>query len=261
MRWVRYRLNDLEHYGIMSHDGIREVRGSPFDSYEITGIYRLEDSVEILVPVVPRTFYAAGINYEEHVREAALLLGIQPSLPCKPDIGYRANNALIANDAPIIIPQDATGKVQYEGELVVVIGQKAKNLSEKDALSCVLGYTIGNDVSERNWQASDRTMWRSKNTDTFKPMGPWIETEADIGNMVTKVHLNGEIVNQFTTGDMIFGVEKYISAMSRYLTLYPGDVIWMGTDGSSKNLQNGDLVEIEITGIGILRNPVIKERL
>ena len=260
MRWVRYRLNNLDNYGIMSDDGIQEVCGSPFDSYEATGIIISPHSVDILIPVVPRTFYAAGINYEEHVRETAILLGIQPSFPSKPDIGYRANNALIPNDASIIIPQDATEKVHYEGELVVVIGEKAKNLSEDDALSCVLGYTIGNDVSERNWQASDRTMWRSKNTDTFKPMGPWIETEANIDDMVTKIYLNGVIVNEFVTKNMIFGVAKYISIMTRYLTLYPGDVIWMGTDGASEDLQDGDLVEIEITGIGTLRNPVTKER-
>ena len=101
----------------------------------------------------------------------------------------------------------------------------------------MLGYTIGNDVSERTWQASDRTMWRAKNTDTFKPMGPWIETDADLDSMRTTVRLNGETVLNFATNDMVFGVETYISAMSRYLTLYPGDVIWMGTDGASENLK------------------------
>lgn len=141
----------------------------------------------------------------------------------------------------------------------MVIGKKAKHLSESEALGCVLGYTIGNDVSERTWQRSDRTFWRSKNTDTFKPMGPWIETDVDLGAMETIVRLNGVEQICFPTNAMVFGIASYISTMTRYLTLYPGDVIWMGTDGTSPNLKAGDVVEIEITGIGTLRNPFVAE--
>jgi 2-keto-4-pentenoate hydratase/2-oxohepta-3-ene-1,7-dioic acid hydratase in catechol pathway len=144
--------------------------------------------------------------------------------------------------------------IQYEGELVVVIGRKAKNLSPSEALSCVLGYTIGNDVSERNWQKSDRTFWRSKNTDTFKPMGPWIETDFDLSKAKTRVHVNGQLSTEFDTGEMIFDVPTFISKMTQYLTLWPGDMIWMGTDGSSPNLKHNDQVDIEITGLGVLSN-------
>ena len=172
MRWVRYEADGKVSYGILDGDEIEQVSGSPFDTYNRTGSRRAFDSVKLLAPVVPATFYAAGINYEAHVREAAKLLGQEPNLPTKADIGYRANNALIAHREPIVVPKDATEKVHYEGELVVVVGKQAKNLSEDEAFSCVLGYTIGNDVSERTWQAADRTMWRAKNTDTFKPMGP-----------------------------------------------------------------------------------------
>ena len=143
--------------------------------------------------------------------------------------------------------------------LVVVIGKWAKQVSEDEAASCILGYTIGNDVSERTWQSQDSTMWRSKNTDTFKPMGPWIETDADPTNMQTTVRLNGSVASSFDTGNMVFGISTYISAMTRYLTLYPGDVIWMGTDGATDNIKPGDVVEIEISGIGVLRNPVVAE--
>ena len=129
----------------------------------------------------------------------------------------------------------------------------------EDSLDYVLGYTVGNDVSERTWQASDRTLWRAKNTDTFKPMGPWIETDATLDDMVTTVRLNGKETISFETNDMIFGVEKYISEITRYLTLHPGDVIWMGTDGTSKDMKNGDTCEIEISGVGTLSNPVIKD--
>jgi 2-keto-4-pentenoate hydratase/2-oxohepta-3-ene-1,7-dioic acid hydratase in catechol pathway len=184
---------------------------------------------------------------------------VPPELPKQPDIGYRANNALIASGDTVIIPRDASDQVQYEGELVVVIGKKAKHLSEADALSCVLGYTIGNDVSERTWQRSDRTLWRAKNTDTFKPMGPWIETDVKLDELQTIVRVNGQETLRFPTNAMLFGVARYLSAMSRYLTLYPGDIVWMGTDGTSPNLQSGDVVEIEITGIGVLRNPFRRE--
>ena len=119
------------------------------------------------------------------------------------------------------------------------------------------GYTIGNDVSERTWQADDRTLWRAKNADTFKPMGPWIDTDVDINVMDTIVRVNGEEVQNFKTNNMIFDIPTYISRMSQYMTLHPGDVIWMGTDGVGTNIMAGDVVEVELTGIGVLRNPVI----
>ncbi len=149
--------------------------------------------------------------------------------------------------------------MHYEGELVVVIGKHAKNLSEADALSCVFGYTIGNDVSERSWQKNDRTFYRSKNTDTFKPMGPWIETNLDLDAAHTTVRLNGQPRTSFATNHMLFSIARFISATSRYNTFYPGDVMWMGTDGQSPDLVHGDVVEVDITGIGTLRNRFVRE--
>ena len=260
MRWVRYEVDGNTSYGILEGDDIEEVTGSPFDAYTRTGNDRALDAVRILLPVVPKTFYCAGLNYVDHLKVADPGLGLSvANIPTDPNIGYRANNALIAHGEPIVIPKDATEKVQYEGELVVVIGKEAKHLSEDEAFSCILGYTVGNDVSERTWQASDSTMWRSKNTDTFKPMGPWIETDADPTNMETTVRLNGKTVSQFDTNNMVFGIATYIAAMTRYLTLYPGDVIWMGTDGATENMKAGDVVDIEISGVGILTNPVVAE--
>ena len=259
MRLIRYQYGGATSYGIVEGDQVEGVSGNPFDGHRATGNRLPLSAVKIGVPFVPRTFYAAGINYEEHVREAAALLGNEPNLPTRADVGYRANNALIAHGEPIIIPADATERVQYEGELVVVIGKQAKHLSEDAAFSCILGYTIGNDVSERTWQANDRTLWRAKNTDTFKPMGPWIETEANPEAMQTTVRLNGEVVSQFATNSMIFGIAHYIAEMTKYLTLYPGDMIWMGTDGATQNMKAGDTVDVEITGIGTLSNPLIGE--
>ena len=261
MRWARYETDDGVSYGIVSDDGsaIEEVEGSPFGEYAKTGARRSLDDVRLLIPFEPKTFYAAGVNYEEHVREAAALLGREPDIPQKPDIGYRANNALIAHGEPIVKPADSTERFQYEGELVVVIGRQAKHLSEEEALSCVLGYTIGNDVSERTWQAGDRTLWRAKNSDTFKPMGPWIETEVDLDALRTIVRLNGAVVSEFATNNMVFGVATYISAMTRYLTLQPGDMIWMGTDGATQDMKPGDVCDVEISGIGVLTNPIVSE--
>ena len=259
MRLIRFQYGGATSYGIVEGDQVEGVSGNPFDGHRATGTRLPLSAVKIGVPFVPRTFYAAGINYEEHFREAAALLGNEPNLPTRADVGYRANNALIAHGEPIIIPADATERVQYEGELVVVIGKQAKHLSEDAAFSCILGYTIGNDVRERTWQANHRTLWRAKNTDTFKPMGPWIETEANPEDMQTTVRLNGEVVSQFATNSMIFGIAHYIAEMTKYLTLYPGDMIWMGTDGATQNMKAGDTVDVEITGIGTLSNPLIGE--
>ena len=259
MRWARFDDKGTATFGVVEGDTIIPVRGSPFATWERTAARRKLADVKLLIPFEPVTFYACGLNYAEHVREAAAKLGTEPNIPKQPDIGYRANNALIATDEAIVIPKDASDKVQYEGELVAVIGRKCKHLTRDDALSAVMGYTIGNDVSERNWQRNDRTFWRGKNTDTFKPMGPWIETDVDLDSLVTKVRLNGEELIAFNTNHMVFGVVDFLVAMTKYLTLYPGDMVWMGTEGATKDMKHGDVCEIEISSIGTLRNPVVRE--
>ena len=260
MRWIRYETNGQTAFGIVDGDMVTEVRGDPFAGYEKTATRRPLSSVKLLVPVEPRTFYAAGLNYAEHAIAAANKRGEVPKLPEAADIGYRANNALIAHVEAIVIPADATERVQYEAELVAVIGRKAKHLSESEALSCVLGYTIGNDVSERTWQRSDRTLWRATNSDTFKPMGPFIVSTMDPMAQKIEVRINGRTVSSYSTSGMIFGVAHYISRMSRYLTLHPGDVIWFGCDGPTiPALQHGDLVEVENDAIGVLANRVVQE--
>lgn len=257
MRWARFERDGQVSYGIVQGDVIEAVEGSPLGEHRRTGELHSLDSVAWLPPVIPPTFYCVGLNYREHVAAAAAKRGEVPVFPSKPDVGYRAANALIGHGASIVLPPDASERVQYEGELVCVVGREAKHLTRDDALGCLLGYTIGNDVSERTWQKSDRTLWRAKNTDTFKPMGPWIETEFDLAAARTRVRLNGRQTIEFETNDMLFGVVDYLVTITRYITLHPGDVIWMGTEGECENLRPGDEVEIEITGIGTLRNPVI----
>jgi len=259
MRWIRYSIAGKTAYGILEGDTIVEVRGDPFAGHERTSIRHPLASVRIELPVWPGNFFCVGLNYAEHVLMAAQKLGIKADLPEKPDVGYRAVNALLPHDGVVVIPRDATEKVHYEGELVAVIGKRARNVSEAEALDYVLGYTIGNDVSERTWQKSDRTLWRAKNTDTFKPMGPWIETDLDLDRAETRVRVNGVETTRFRTNAMIHGVALYISTISRYCTMQPGDVLWMGTDDKSPDLKHGDVVEVEITGIGTLRNRFVRE--
>lgn len=255
MRWIRFSSNGKTAYGILEGDRILEVTGTPFGSHRRTKRTHALADVKIEIPVVPPTFYAAGRNYVVHTKE---MLGAE-HIPKQPDAAYRGPGSLIPSGEPVVIPRSCGGILEYEGELVAVIGKKARNLSEQDALSCVLGYTIGNDVSERNWQRTDRTNWRAKNSDTFNPMGPWIETDVKLDALETRVRVNGVEQIRFPTNDMLFGVATFISAISSYMTLYPGDVVWMGTDGVSPPIRDGDVVEIEISGIGTLRNPFVAE--
>jgi len=251
MRWLKFTAAGKTCWGLVEGDKVTAVDGDPFGEWSRTARSHALKEVKIELPLVPRTFYCVGLNYLKHLKEAADKAGTVPNIPDRPEIGYRAQNALIAHDEDVVIPASATEKIHYEGELVVVIGKKVKHLTEANAMSCVLGYTIGNDVSERTWQKADRGLWRAKNADTFKPMGPWMET-------IIKV--NGKETGRFRTNDMIFGVVPFIVELTKYFTLWPGDVIWMGTDGASPDLRAGDVVEIEITGIGTLRNRFVAEQ-
>jgi len=211
-------------------------------------------------PVVPGNFYAAGLNYRAHIEWANKAHGATYKAPECADIGYRSNNALIGSGHDIVIPKDSTGPVEFEGELVAVIGKLTRNIPEERALDCVAGYTLGNDVSERAWQRSDRTLWRAKNSDTFKPMGPKIVSGIDPMNQTIEVRINGRVVSSYSTKGMIFGVAHFIARMSRYLTLHPNDVIWFGCDGPTvPALQPGDLVEVVNEAIGVLANRVRRE--
>ncbi|MEC9347586.1 MAG: fumarylacetoacetate hydrolase family protein [Pseudomonadota bacterium] len=260
MRFARYLVYGRETYGLVEGEVLVDLAGNPFDGWERTDLTRPLGEVRLLAPLVPGTFYAAGLNYADHVTAMANTKGEVPSLPPAADIGQRAVNAVCGPGDPIRIPVDASDEVQYEAELVVVIGRQARNLTHANCLDCVLGYTIGNDVSERRWQREDRTMWRAKNCDSFAPMGPWIETDFDpAGPATTTVKLNGETCIAFPTANMIFSVADFLVRMSRYVTLYPRDMIWMGTEGKSRNMVHGDVCAITIDGIGTLSNPVIRE--
>jgi len=259
VKWCRFERDGRPSYGIVEGDRITAVDGLPWGEHTTTtATYALAKS-KLLIPTVPGTFFCAGINYAEHVRLMAAKRGAEPDYPKRAEIGYRANNALCAHDEPIVKPRESGPNFQYEGELVAVFGKRCRNATKENALDHVFGWTIGNDVSERDWQKSDRTMYRSKNADTFKPMGPWIETDVNLDAMVTTIRLNGKVVDEFKTNNMIFDAPTFIAEVSRYCTIVPGDVMWLGTDLVPVNMTVGDVCEIDITGIGTLRNKVVAE--
>jgi 2-keto-4-pentenoate hydratase/2-oxohepta-3-ene-1,7-dioic acid hydratase in catechol pathway len=259
-RWVRVGWNGEPKHGLVEGDRILLVDGSPFADWSQSADSLPFADTPLLAPIFPPTFYACGINYAGHAHTASEEFGkpLDTMWPKSPEVGYRAQSAIIGHGAPIVLPADAPPNVQVEGELAVVIGRRAKQVSEADALDHVFGYTICNDVSQREWQFADRTFWRSKNSDTFKPMGPWIATGVDLDALTTRIFINGELREQFATNNMLYGVATYIATMSRYITLVPGDVIIMGTDGHAPRMAPGDTVSIEIEGIGMLSNPVIR---
>lgn len=260
MKWCRVAVEGRAVYGILEGQEVIPVDGSPFEGYTVTRARYPLSAVQLLVPAVPGNFYAVGVNYRAHIAWAERHHGMSVRIPDQPDIGYRSPNALLPPGGSIVIPGDSPGPVEYEGELVAVVGREAKHLSEDEALGCILGYSLGNDVSERSWQKTDRTLWRSKNTDTFKPMGPVITTGLDPMKQHIAVRLNGKVASEYDTGGMIFSIQRYIARMTRYLTLYPGDIIWLGTDGATEPpLRPGDVVEIVNEEIGVLRNPVVLE--
>ena len=261
MKFGRFEQQGRVFFGAVEGDQVVELEGSIFDNHKTTSKKHALSALKILVPCTPPNFYCAGLNYAAHIEWANQRTGGNRKVPEKADIGYRSASALIAAGKAIVIPADSPGPVQFEGELVAVIGKIARNLSEKDALSCVLGYTLGNDLSERSWQKQDRTLWRAKNCDTFKPMGPFIATGLDPMKLTISIRVNGKPAAEYGTDKMLFSAQHYIAQISKYMTLQPGDVVWLGTDGATEpDLKDGDTVEIAQKDIGVLSNPVTRAK-
>ena len=222
MRWVRYRHDDRIKYGIVNDDRlISEIDTDPFQPYIQTGPRRSFEEVALLPPVMPGTFYAVGFNYLGHTAEAADFLKTDVKVPKKPDVGYRATSALIAHNEAIVVPASSSGIIQFEGELVAVIGRKTKHVSEAQALDCVLGYTIGNDVSERSWQSADRTIWRAKNSDTFKPIGAMDRDRCGPRKPRHDRSSQRDTGIAFPDQPDDLGVARFISEISSAITLIP----------------------------------------
>jgi 2-keto-4-pentenoate hydratase/2-oxohepta-3-ene-1,7-dioic acid hydratase in catechol pathway len=249
-KYIRYRYESAAYYGILDGESVREIRGNLYGGYAETGSALKLSDVSLLFPCQPGKILAVGINYKSHLGNR--------SMPGHPEIFYKAVTALQDPEGPIVTPAGATD-VHYEGELVIVIGKQVKNATLEEARAAIFGVTCGNDVSERNWQhgqGKDLQWWRAKGCDTFAPLGPAIVTGLDYGNLRLQTRLNGEVVQEQVTSDLIFDCPTIVSWISGWVTLMPGDVIYTGTPGATRRISPGDVVEVEIEGIGILRNPV-----
>ena len=256
MKIVRYRTNGDAHYGLLEDDGtIQQLAGSPFESLDVTGERSAADSATLLAPVASPRLIGVGLNYAAHAEESNATPPPQPMLFMLPP------TAIIGPGANIVYPTQ--GKVvHYEGELAVIIGKEARRVAESEALDYVCGYSCGNDVSERVIQAAEMAngcLLIGKGFDTFKPLGPCIVTDLDPSDLQLTTRLNGEVKQDTHTSDLIFTVPQLISYISEAVTLLPGDVIMTGTPSGVGPVQPGDVVEIEISGIGTLKNPVVAE--
>lgn len=255
MRIARYTTGEDPTYGLVDGAGekIAQISGDPlYSKIELTGVTTTVDEVRLLAPVIPRSkVIGIGKNYAEHARE----MGGEP--PSEPLMFLIPNTAVIGPDDPVVMPQQSD-EIAYEGELAVVIGRMCRNVSLADALSVVFGYTCSNDVTARDLQTKDGQWARAKGFDTFCPLGPWIETALDTDDLAIRTRLDGELVQDGTTADMIAGVPELIAYVSQAFTLLPGDVILTGTPAGVGPVRAGQRVDVEVEGIGTLRNPFVR---
>ena len=247
---VRFQHGQTTAYGVLEGEQIQPIEGDLFGAQKPSGAAVPLSDAKLLFPVKPPKIFAVGLNYKSH-------LGGRPAPP-QPEIFYKPITCLQNPGDPIIIPAQSQNS-HFEGELVAVIGKRASKISAEEAKTAVLGVTCGNDISERDWQAGpqkDLQWWRAKGADTFGPLGPWVVTGIDYSNRLLTTRVNGNVVQQQYTSDLLFDVPAIVSYISQYVTLEPGDIIFTGTPGSTSKLSPGDVVEVEIEGIGLLRNPV-----
>jgi 2-keto-4-pentenoate hydratase/2-oxohepta-3-ene-1,7-dioic acid hydratase in catechol pathway len=250
-KFVRFRKGSSTAYGILAGETIREIQGNIFGAFKETSTQHKLADVKLLHACEPPKVLAVGLNYKSHLGER------KP--PANPEIFYKPISSLQNPEDPIVIPKGAAN-VHYEGELVVVIGKRASRVSVSEARNVIFGVSCGNDVSERDWQGGaqkDLQWWRAKGADTFAPLGPVIVRGVDYGNLLLQTRLNGKVVQKQSTSDLLFDCPTIVSFVSQFVTLVPGDVIYTGTPGSTSKMSPGDVVEVEIENIGILRNKIV----
>jgi 2-keto-4-pentenoate hydratase/2-oxohepta-3-ene-1,7-dioic acid hydratase in catechol pathway len=255
MRIARFTTGEDPAYGLVDGSGekIAEITGDPlYQRIELTGAVHEVADVRLLAPVIPRSkVVGIGKNYADHAAEMG---GEAPQTPL---MFLVPNTAVVGPGDPVVMPPE-TDEVGYEGELAVVIGRLCKDVEAADALSFVLGYTVANDVTARDLQRGDGQWARAKGFDTFCPLGPWIETDLDPGAQRITTRLDGRVVQDGPTSDMVHGVATLISHASAAFTLLPGDVILTGTPAGVGLVESGQRVEVEVDGIGVLSNPFVR---
>jgi 2-keto-4-pentenoate hydratase/2-oxohepta-3-ene-1,7-dioic acid hydratase in catechol pathway len=250
VRIVRYQIgNEAVKYGWMLEDKIGEIQGDIFGEYRRREAKIPRAEVNLAAPCIPSKILCVGRNYVEHARE----LGNE--IPKAPLIFMKPPSAIVAHGEPIILPPQSK-QVEHEAELVVVVGKRGRNVTPEAAKEYIFGYTIGNDVTARDLQKTDGQWTRAKGFDTFCPFGPWIETDFDAADAVVTCRVNGQMRQMASTRDMIFNVNTLIAYISSVMTLEAGDIIFTGTPAGVGALKEGDVVEVEIEGLGKLSNPV-----
>jgi 2-keto-4-pentenoate hydratase/2-oxohepta-3-ene-1,7-dioic acid hydratase in catechol pathway len=246
-KYVRFEHAGTVSHGILEGDRVLRISGGLFGDGDATGREIDIGDVRLLTPCEPSKILAVGLNYKSH-------LGSRPA-PARPELFWKPTSCLLEPGGRIVFPEGATN-VHYEGELVLVIGRRTKDVTPEEAAGCIFGYTCGIDVSEREWQKNDLQWWRAKGSDTFGPLGPAIAVGLDCRASRLLTRVNGEVKQSQSLSDLIFDPATVVSHASRCVTLLPGDVIYTGTPGTTSALKPGDVVEVEIDGIGILKNSV-----
>lgn len=257
MRVVRYwdTAANVARYGVIEGDAVREIEGHPYGEIKPTHAKRPLDGLRLMAPCEPTKIVAGGLNYHGHAKEIGLPISKVPVFFLKPP------SSLIGHEEPIQYPPE-TQRLEYEGELAVVVRHPMRNTPPRDVLRCLLGYTCLNDVTARDIQVQGGNLLHlchSKSFDTFCPTGPWVVTDLDPRGLDLRVLLNGEVRQKTNTSDMIFPVEEMVSYFSQVMTLLPGDLICTGSPAGIGPMQVGDIVEVTIEGIGTLRNRIVRK--
>ena len=251
MKIVRFTNGFTIQYGVIDGDMIQGLALPPYEGIRLTNHYYRPTDMRILPPCEPSKIVALGVNYRSHGEE------MSHRIPTEPLIFLKPPTAVIGHEDTIIYPPSSK-RVDYEGELGVIIGKTAHNVTKEKANNYILGYTCLNDVTARDLQAVDKQWTRAKGFDTFAPIGPCIETELDPSNLALETRLNGVVKQKTRTSELIFPVPELVSFVSHVMTLLPGDVIATGTTSGIGPMQPGDIVEVEIESIGTLRNYVAR---
>ena len=254
MKIARYSIDGNEQYGILGSDGnIQRLKRSPLEGLHPSGHVDTLESVRVLSPFHRPRVFGLGYNYRAHSQE------VGKSTPTLPVLFMKPSTTVIGPDEAIVYPPDGEN-IHFEGELTVIIGKEARHVSESEALRYVFGYTCGNDVSDRVLQRRESEygcLLVGKGYDTFAPIGPVVETDIDPSNLRLITRVNGEVRQNGNTADLVYGVPALIAYLSKYMTLLPGDHIMTGTPAGVGPIKPGDTIEVEIEGIGVLRNRVI----
>jgi 2-keto-4-pentenoate hydratase/2-oxohepta-3-ene-1,7-dioic acid hydratase in catechol pathway len=251
MRICRYRAGDTERWGVVDGDGVHELQGDPFGEHRIGELVGDLADVELLAPCEPTKVVCVGRNYRSLLAEQG-----RPE-PATPFLFLKASTAVVGPGAAVLYPENVSD-VAHEGELAVVIGRQARQLREDEVDKFILGYTAANDITVRDWQDPSAQWWRAKSSDSHCPLGPWIETDLPDPHAVrVRTLVNGEVRQDGRTDDLVFTIPQLLAHITAHMTLLPGDVVLTGTAAGIRPVRPGDVMSVEVQGLGTLTNPVV----